>query len=47
MNLKCCDMNTTDLILISMLACTFILCFGIILIRKDIEELRELINKKL
>ena len=40
-------METTDIILLSMLACTFTLGFGIILIRKDIEELRELINKKL
>ena len=40
-------MNTTNLILLTMLACTFLLSFGIGLIRKDIEELKELINKKL
>ena len=40
-------MGTTDLILLTILACTFTLGFGIALIRKDIEELKELINKKL
>ena len=40
-------MDATDLILLSMLACTFTLGFGIALIRKDIEEIKELINKKL
>ena len=40
-------MDITDLILFTMLACTFVLAFGIILIRKDIKEIKELINKKL
>lgn len=32
---------------ITMMACFIVLSFGMILIRKDIEELKELINKKL
>jgi len=40
-------MDITDLILLTLLACTFVLSFGILLIRKDIEELKELIYKKL
>ena len=40
-------MNITDLILLTILVCTFVLSLGIVLIKKDIEELKELINKKL
>lgn len=40
-------MDITDLILLTLLACTFVLSFGILLIRKDVEELKELIYKKL
>ena len=40
-------MNTTDLILLTILANAFVLGLGIVLIRKDIEEIKELINKKL
>jgi hypothetical protein len=40
-------MNITDLLLLTMLACALVLSYGIGLIRKDIEEIRELINKKL
>lgn len=39
-------MNITDLILLTILACTFVLGIGIVLIRKDIEELKELIKEK-
>lgn len=40
-------MAITDLILLTILACTLLLSYGIFLIRKDIEEIKELINKKL
>lgn len=40
-------MDITDLVLLTILACTFVLGLGMVLIRKDIEELKELINKKL
>jgi len=40
-------LDNTGLLLITMLACTLVLCYGIVLIGKDIEELKELINKKL
>jgi len=42
-------MNNTGLILLllTILACHLVLSFGIILIRKDIDDLKELINKKL
>lgn len=40
-------MDIIDLILLATLACTSILGYGVALIRKDIEELKELINKKL
>lgn len=40
-------MNITDLILLTILACTFVLSFGMVLIRKDIDDLKKLINKKL
>ena len=40
-------MNITDVILLTILASTFVLGLGVVLIRKDIEELKELINKKL
>lgn len=42
-------MNNTGLILLllTILACTFVLDQGIALIRKDIDDLKELINKKL
>lgn len=39
-------MDTTDLILLTMLAFALLLSYGIFLIRKDIDELKELINKK-
>jgi hypothetical protein len=39
-------MDTTDLILLTMLACTFVLSLGIVLIRKDIEEIKNLIKNK-
>ena len=32
---------------ITMMACFIVLSYGIILIRQDIDELKELINKKL
>ena len=35
------------IIIITMLACFIILSYGIRLIRQDIDELKELINKKL
>ena len=42
-------MNNTGLILLlfTILGCYLVLSFGIILIRKDIDDLKELINKKL
>ena len=40
-------MDITDLILFTILACFIVLSYGIILIRKDIDKLKELINKKL
>ena len=40
-------MDITDLILLTMLSCYVVLGMGIVLIRKDIEEIKELINKKL
>ena len=40
-------MDDTDLILFTMLAGIVVLAFGIVLIRKDVEEIKELINKKL
>lgn len=42
-------MDNTDLIILltTILACTFVLSHGIVLIRKDIEKIKELINKKL
>ena len=40
-------MNIIDLLLLAILVCNFVLGLGIVLIRKDIEELKELINKKL
>ena len=40
-------MEIEGFILFTILACIFILGFGIASIRKDIEELKELINKKL
>lgn len=39
-------MDIADLILFAILACTFVLSLGIVLIRKDIEELKELIKEK-
>ncbi len=38
-------MDITDLILLSILACTSVLGFGIVLVRKDIEELKKLIKE--
>lgn len=35
------------IILVTMLLCFTVLAEGIVLIRRDIEELKELINKKL
>ena len=35
------------LIIITMLACFMILSYGIMLIRQDIDKLKELINEKL
>ena len=40
-------MDITDVILLTILVCTFVLSRGMVLIRKDIEELKELINKTL
>ena len=40
-------MDITDIILLTTLACIFVLGLGIASVRKDIEELKELINKKL
>lgn len=40
-------MDITDLILFTILAYALLLSYGIFLIRKDIDELKELINKKL
>ena len=40
-------MDITGLILLTILASTFVLGLGMVLIRKDIEELKELINKNL
>lgn len=40
-------MDITDLLLFTILACTCVLSFGIVVIRKGVEELKELINKKL
>ena len=40
-------MEIEGLILLTILASTFVLGLGIVSIREDIEELKELINKKL
>lgn len=40
-------MELMYLILLTILACFIVLSYGMILIRKDIEEIKELINKKL
>ena len=40
-------MNITNLILLTILVCFIVLSYGMILIRQDIDELKELINKKL
>ncbi len=38
-------MTIADVILFTILACTFVASLGIIMIRKDIEELKELIKR--
>lgn len=38
-------MDITDLILLTLLASTVVLSYGIYLIRKDIEELKELTER--
>ena len=40
-------MELMHLILLTILGCFIVLSYGMILIRKDIEEIKELINKKL
>lgn len=47
MDIKDFTLLTTDLTLLIMLVCTALLGIGIGKIRKDIEEIKELINKKL
>lgn len=47
MDIKDFILLTTDLTLLIMLVCTVLLDIGIGKIRKDIEEIKELINKKL
>lgn len=39
-------MNITNLILLTILASTFVLGLGIVLIRQDIEEIKNLIKNK-
>lgn len=39
-------MEIEDLIIISVLACTFVLVYGIVQIRKDIDEIKNLIKNK-
>ena len=39
-------MEFMHLILLTILACFIVLSYGMILIRKDIEEIKERINKK-
>lgn len=34
-------MEVTELILLTILACTFVLSLGIVLIRKDIKEIKQ------
>ena len=38
-------MTITDVIFLTLLACTFVLGIGMVLIRKDIEELKEIIEE--
>lgn len=39
-------MEIEDLIIISILACTVVLSYGIVLIRQDLEEIKDLIKNK-
>lgn len=39
-------MEIEDLIIISVLACTVVLSYGIVLIRQDLEEIKNLIKNK-